>query len=174
MQQLPDYLDYDLKLISIGTNPSPHSIRTQTYYGNPKNRFWKALNGSGLVPELLEPGPAALEKLLKVYHIGFTDVVKPPTPGVAQLRAADYRQWAPVLKDKLLKYQPVVCWFHGKVAYRNYLKYTGENSEDIDWGWQNRLIGQSKVFVSPNPSPANASYSLADLVAWYKKLVPCI
>ena len=170
MQQLPDYLDHDLALISIGTNPSPQSISSQTYYGNPKNRFWRALNGSGLVPEILEPGPPALKKLLKTYRIGFTDVVKPPTPGVAQLRAADYKQWAPVLKEKLLKYQPRVCWFHGKVAYRNYLKYTGDGREDIDWGLQAYNIGGSKVFVTPNPSPANASYSLEDLIVWYKRL----
>ncbi|MGD9000066.1 MAG: mismatch-specific DNA-glycosylase [Granulosicoccaceae bacterium] len=170
MKMLPDYLEHGLDIVSIGTNPSPYSIRVQCYYGNPQNRFWKALNGSGLVPELLEPGKAALQKLLKTYRIGFTDVVKPPTPGVAQLRAADYKQWAPVLKDKLLKYQPRICWFHGKVAYRNYLKYTGEGEQHIDWGLQPLLIGKSKVFVTPNPSPANASYSLDTLIDWYKKL----
>jgi TDG/mug DNA glycosylase family protein len=170
MQQLPDYLDDGLALISIGSNPSPQSIRSQTYYGNPRNRFWKALNAAGLVPEILEPGPVALQTLLKTYRTGFTDVVKPATPAVAQLRAADYRQWAPVLKEKLLKYQPRVCWFHGKVAYKNYLKYTGDAQNEIDWGLQPFLIGQSRVFVTPNPSPANANYSLDDLVTWYKKL----
>lgn len=170
MKQLPDYLRHDLDIVSIGSNPSPYSIRTRTYYGNPQNRFWKALNASGLMPELLQPGPEALQKLLDTYGIGFTDVVKPPTPGVAQLRAADYRQWVPVLRDKLLEFQPRICWFHGKVAYRNYLKYSGEADDGIDWGLQPLRIGKSRVFVTPNPSPANASYSLDDLVAWYKKV----
>lgn len=170
MKTLPDYLEHELDIVSIGSNPSPYSIRVQCYYGNPQNRFWKALNASGLVAELLAPGKPALEKLLKVYRIGFTDVVKPPTPGVAQLRASDYKKWAPLLKDKLLCYQPRICWFHGKVAYRNYLKYTGEANLVIDWGLQPHMIGQSRVFVTPNPSPANASFSLENLVAWYKKL----
>jgi TDG/mug DNA glycosylase family protein len=170
MDKLPDYLEEGLDIVSIGSNPSPYSIKVQCYYGNPQNRFWKALNGAGLVDESLEPGQPALQRLLNTYRIGFTDVVKPPTPGVAQLRASDYKKWAPILKEKLLHYQPRICWFHGKVAYRNYLKYTGETALEIDWGLQPHMIGKSRVFVTPNPSPANASFSLDDLIAWYKKL----
>ena len=29
------------------------------------------------------------------------------------------------------------------------------------------MIGTSTVFVVPNPSPANAKYSLNDLAEWY-------
>ncbi len=170
MDTLPDYLDEGLDLVSIGSNPSPYSIKMQCYYGNPRNRFWKALNGAGLVDELLEPGQPALQRLLKTYRMGFTDVVKPATPGVAQLRASDYKKWAPILKQKLLRYQPRICWFHGKVAYKNYLKYTGETELEIDWGLQPHMIGDSRVFVTPNPSPANACFSLDDLIGGYKKL----
>ncbi|WP_172597717.1 mismatch-specific DNA-glycosylase [Sulfuriflexus mobilis] len=170
METLPDYLAEDLDIVSIGSNPSPYSIRVQCYYGNPQNRFWKALNASGLVDEPLQPGAVALQRLLGTYRFGFTDVVKPPTAGVAQLRASDYRHGAPLLKEKLLRYQPRICWFHGKVAYKNYLKYTGEKVDGIDWGLQPLRIGKSRVMVTPNPSPANARYSLDDLVAWYKKV----
>lgn len=170
MENLPDYLDYDLDIVSIGSNPSPQSIKAQCYYGNPRNRFWKALNASGLVAEELVQETASMQILLKKYRIGFTDVVKPPTPGVAQLKAKDYRQWSPVLKEKLLTFQPKLCWFHGKVAYRNFLKYTGEDDVKIDWGLQEHRIGNSRVFVSPNPSPANAVYSLDDLIDWFRKL----
>jgi len=170
MQQLPDYLDTDLDVLSIGSNPSPYSIKVQCYYGNPQNRFWKALNASKLVDEALTQETASMDVLLKKYRIGFTDVVKPPTPGVAQLRAKDYREWAPVLKDKILRYQPRVCWFHGKVAYQNFLKYTEGVNEPIEWGLQPVKIGDSTVFVTPNPSPANAVYSLHDLVDWFNRL----
>ena len=170
MENLPDYLKHGLDIISIGSNPSPQSIKAQCYYGNPRNRFWKALNGSGLLQEELLQEKASMQTLLDKYRIGFTDVVKPPTPGVAQLRAKDYRQWSPVLKEKLLRYQPKLCWFHGKVAYRNFLKYTGEVVNNIEWGLQEHQIGASRVFVTPNPSPANAVYSLDDLIDWYRKL----
>ena len=53
---------------------------------------------------------------LHQYKIGFTDVVKRPTAGGNELCAADYREWAPVLKQKLEQYAPGVAWFHGKQA----------------------------------------------------------
>jgi len=167
---LLDYLDTDLDIISIGCNPSPLSVETQCYFGNPRNRFWKALNGSDLIDENLKPEKASMQMLLKKYRIGFTDVVKRTTPGVSDLKAADYRQWSPLLKEKLLRYHPKLCWFHGKVAYHNFLKYTGEKDLDIDWGLQQYRIGQSRVFVTPNPSPANAVYSLDDLIDWFRVL----
>ena len=37
-------------------------------------------------------------------------------------------------------------------------------------GLQKRSIGASWVFVTPNPSPANAAYSLDDLAEWYRRL----
>ena len=37
-------------------------------------------------------------------------------------------------------------------------------------GMQELQIGNSRVFVTPNPSPANAQYSIEDLARWYKEL----
>jgi len=170
METLLDYLDYKLELISIGCNPSPLSIKHQCYFANPRNRFWKALNGSGLINEELVPDVASMQILLKKYKIGFTDVVKRCTPGVSDLKAADYREDSPLLLEKLLKYQPDICWFQGKVAYKNFLKYTSGEKDDIDWGLQAIKIGKSRVFVTPNPSPANAAYSLDNLIEWYGQL----
>jgi len=111
-----------------------------------------------------------MQILLKKYRIGFTDVVKRCTPGVFDLKAADYRQASPLLREKLYDYQPDICWFHGKVAYKNFLKFTSGEKDDIDWGLQPLKIAKSRVFVTPNPSPANAVYSLDDLIDWYGKL----
>jgi len=167
---LLDYLDVDLEIISIGCNPSPLSVESQCYFGNPRNRFWKALNESGLIDETFVPEKKSMQVLLDKYRIGFTDVVKRTTAGVSDLKAADYKQWSPRLKEKLLHYQPKLCWFHGKVAYRNFMKYTGEKDSIADWGLQQYQIGGAKVYVTPNPSPANAVYSLDDLIDWYGKL----
>ena len=170
MKSLLDYLDNDLDIISIGCNPSPLSVKTQCYFGNPRNRFWKALNNSDLIDEELVPEAASMQVLLEKYRIGFTDVVKRTTPGVSDLKAADYKHWSPRLKEKLLRYQPRLCWFHGKVAYQNFLKYTGDKELKVNWGLQEYKIGHSSVFVTPNPSPANAVYSLDDLIDWFRKI----
>lgn len=171
MKTLPDYLDHKLRIISIGLNPSPVSVRAGYYFANPRNRFWAALNGSRLVDEELKPGAAAMQDLFLNYRIGFTDLVKRPTRMGNELRAADYRAAAPVLKDKLLDYRPAIAWFHGKGTYRNYLKYTEGTDAEIPWGSQKHSIGKIHVFVTPNPSPANARYSIADLVRFYNELV---
>lgn len=170
METLPDYLRVGLDIVSIGLNPSLPSVRDGFYFANPRNRFWRALNASGLAGEPLEPGIAAMEKLYKSCAIGFTDVVKRPTAGGHGLRAADYREWAPLLHDRLLQYQPRIAWFQGKQAYANYLKYAVELRPVINWGEQALCIGDSRVFVTPNPSPANAAFSLDDLIDWYTRL----
>jgi TDG/mug DNA glycosylase family protein len=40
----------------------------------------------------------------------------------------------------------------------------------VSLGEQEVRIGDSRVFVAPNPSPANASYSLGDIAAWLQRL----
>jgi TDG/mug DNA glycosylase family protein len=167
---LPDYLRPGLDIVSIGLNPSLPSVRDGFYFANPRNRFWRALNASGLVTELLDPGVAATGILFHRYGIGFTDVVKRPTAGGHELRAADYREWAPLLKQKIGHFAPAVAWFHGKQAYVNYLHYAEGLREKPDWGAQLFCIGRTRVFVTPNPSPANAAYSLDELGDWYRKL----
>ena len=167
---LPDYLAPALEIVSIGLNPSLPSVREGYYFANPRNRFWRALNGSGLVAAALVPGVAAMDVLLTRDRIGFTDVVKRPTAGGHDLRAADYREWSPLLLRKLEQYQPLIAWFHGKQAYTNYLKYGEGVKAAIAWGKQPRCIGPAQVFVTPNPSPANAAYSLDVLTDWFEQL----
>jgi TDG/mug DNA glycosylase family protein len=171
IKTLPDYLDHNLKIISIGLNPSLPSVKAGFYFANPRNRFWKALNGSRLVSEELQPGEEAMRILFRKYKIGFTDLVKRPTRTGHQLRAEDYREGAPVLKEKLLRYQPELAWFHGTQTYQAYLKYAEGLEAEVPWGKQKHLIGKTRVYVTPNPSPANAKYSIDDLVRFYNAMV---
>ncbi|MDX5333661.1 MAG: hypothetical protein LPK58_06405, partial [Gammaproteobacteria bacterium] len=63
-----------------------------------------------------------------------------------------------------------IVWFHGKVAWRQFLVHAGYAEEAGDWGEQDVRIGGSRVFVSPNPSPANAQFSLAVITQAYREL----
>ncbi|MGH8119946.1 MAG: mismatch-specific DNA-glycosylase, partial [Gammaproteobacteria bacterium] len=134
MNTLPDYLDQNLKFISIGLNPSPVSVKAGYYFANPRNRFWRALNGSRLVDDALEPGAAAMEILFRKYKIGFTDLVKKPTRMGHELRVADYREGARVLKEKLLQFQPGIAWFQGSMTFRKYLQYAEGMETETPWG----------------------------------------
>ena len=167
MESLPDYLKADLDIVFVGLNPSAYSARVGHYFANPRNRFWRALNRSGLVGMELWP---AQDHILLDHGIGFTDLVKRPTSQAAELTAEDFRQGAPTLKVKLECYQPLIVCFQGLTAYRPYMKY-GEGIEvKPDLGLQRHTIDRSKVFVVPNPSPANARFSVDDLADWYRKL----
>jgi TDG/mug DNA glycosylase family protein len=171
LNTLPDYLKPGLRLVSIGLNPSIPSLAAGVYFANPRNRFWRALNESGLAGAVGKPSADEVRRLFDELGIGFTDVVKRPTRGGSELRAADFRRDAPLLKRKLERFRPAVAWFHGKQAYRYYLQYAeGVANAKPDWGAQSRKTADCRVFVTPNPSPANAAYSLEDLVRWYRKL----
>lgn len=164
---LPDHLREGLDLLFVGLNPSQYSADVGHYFANPRNRFWPAFNLSGLVARKVA---AEEDATLLDDGIGFTDVVKRPTPMGSALRAGDFRQWAPVLKEKVLKFAPRLVCFHGLMAYKAYLQH-GEGVRDSpQLGIQERTIGASKLFVVPNPSPANAKYSLSDLADWYGRL----
>ena len=168
---LPDLLKPGLSLVFVGLNPSEYSAREGHYFANPRNRFWTAFNRSALLPPALgrECSPSDDAALLE-RGIGFTDVVKRPTPQGSGLRAADYRRWAPLLREKLLQCQPRLVCFHGLMAYKAYLRYAEGEKAAPELGLQPRAIGESSVFVVPNPSPANARYSVEALTEWYDEV----
>ncbi len=169
MRTLPDYLRPGLEIVFVGINPGAYSARVGHYFGRPQNRFWPALNRSGLVDAGRELGPGD-DARMNEYGIGFTDVVKRVSNSASDLRADDYRRWAPVLRDKLLRYQPLIACFHGVTGYRNYLLHAEGIKQVPQLGVQERTIGASRVFVAPSPSPANAVFSLDDLTEWCRRL----
>ncbi|MDE2787911.1 MAG: amidohydrolase family protein [Chloroflexota bacterium] len=169
METLPDYLRPGLDIVLIGLNPSIRSVQAGRYFANPRNRFWTAVSAANLVGR---PVGSDDDAALLADGIGFTDVVKRPTSQASGLTAADYRRDAPALREKLLRHAPRIACFHGFTAYRAYLRH-GEGIKTVgslELGRQDLVIGSSRVFVLPNPSPANARYSLDDLSAWYREL----
>lgn len=173
---LPDLLAPGLALLFIGLNPSEYSARAGHYFANPRNRFWPAFSRSALAPARSGGAswtPAEDARLLD-YGIGFTDVVRRATPQGSALRAADYRRWAPELRRKLLRYAPGLVCFHGLMAYKAYLRYAENRRDKAELGMQPGRIAGRPVFVTPNPSPANARYSLDDLAEWYNRLAEAL
>ena len=180
MKTLPDLLRPGLAIALIGINPSLPAAAAGHYFVSPRSRFWRALNASNLVSEPLSPGD---DRKLLAQGIGFTDVVKRPTRAASELRAADFKRDAPLLLNKIARLQPRIVCFQGITAYRNFLRYSGvcaqppENPtpqnptrEKLRLGVQPRPVAASIAYLAPNPSPANAAYSLDDLIASYNRL----
>ena len=170
MKTLPDFLSLDIRILSVGLNPSLNAVTVGYLFATAQNRFWKALNQSTLIDEALVPGVAAMKRLVEWFGIGFTDVVKRPTRGLQDLSSADFKRDAPRLRTKIERYRPALVWFHGKVACQRYLRYGENRRDDTAWGAQGFEVGRALVYVTPNPSPANAAFSLADIVISYDAL----
>jgi len=169
MDTLPDLLTDRLHILSIGLNPSLPSVEAGFYFANPRNRFWKALNGCSYFSETIEPSLKSCHRLLEQYSIGFTDLVKRPTAGCKDLNAADYRAGSSRLQALIKTRQPQIIWFHGKLTCQKYLQYSSKK-HPISWGLQSWTISDKPVFISPNPSPANAAFSLQVITDSYRDL----
>ncbi|PCI17718.1 MAG: mismatch-specific DNA-glycosylase [Piscirickettsiaceae bacterium] len=170
METLPDLINDDIKVLSVGLNPSLPSVTAGFYFANPRNRFWKALNACGYFTSTLEPSLKSCKLLSKNFNIGFTDLVKRPTAGCKGLNAADYRQGSARLNDLIDGINPLIIWFHGKLTCQKYVQYSADKSRSITWGEQAWKINTATVFVTPNPSPANAAYSLRTISDSYAEL----
>ena len=167
---LPDRLAPGLDIVSIGINPSVYTAIHGFNFARPGNRFWPTFNAAALVPETLVPGKPAVMKLLRVYRIGFTDIVKRATDRADELTDEDYRKGAVALKRKLERCRPKIAWFQGTSAYQKYLEFAGGAKRRVAPGLQPERIGTTVVFVTPNPSGANPAANPKLLLPWYVEL----
>lgn len=170
METLPDLLSDQLTVLSVGLNPSTPSVKAGFYFANPRNRFWKAINGCGFFEEDFKPSLESCQRLHTQYRIGFTDLVKRPTAGCKDLKAADYRNGSTQLQNLINKIQPQAVWFHGKLTCQKYLQYSPDKNHPTNWGLQAWSINDKPVYVAPNPSPANAAFSLSTITDSYAGL----
>ena len=173
---LPDYLEHGLDLVFIGINPGLYSVAQGHYFARKTSRFWPALSGSklsrgmrsGLKLSALSPEN---DRDLPRFGIGLTDVVKRPSANAGELAAEDFVQSSPILIEKLQRYAPRAACFHGLTAFRPFLRIGLGVSDRVPvLGPQPERIGSIQLYVVPNPSPANAHFTLADQIAWYDKV----
>jgi TDG/mug DNA glycosylase family protein len=168
--RLPDRLRPGLDIVSIGINPSVLSAELGFNFARPGNRFWPALNAARLVPANLEPGIAAVEAMVREHRIGFTDIVPRATARAGELSDAEFRRGARALKRKLIRHRPAIAWFHGTSAFQKYLEHAEGLKRKVAPGLQPERIGETLVFVTPNPSGANPAANPKLLLPWYVQL----
>ena len=172
---LPDYLLPGLRLVFVGINPGLYSVARGHYFARSTSRFWPGFSKSKLsLPIRQALGLDVLlpehDSLLPRFGIGFTDVVKRPSANAADLNPRDFEQSAPRLLRKLRRFRPQVACVHGLTAYRPFLKYVLRCDASPALGEQPQTIGATRLFVVPNPSPANAHFTVADQTMWYDRL----
>jgi TDG/mug DNA glycosylase family protein len=174
-QSLPDLVRDGLDVLFVGINPSVFSAVQGHYFARKTNRFWPAFSRSVLSQAARQGiGAADLkpehDRLLLAHGFGFTDAVKRPTARASDLAPAEFAAAVTALVEKLARRQPRVACFHGMMAYRQVHRALAGARSDPILGLQSARIGRSRIFVVPNPSPANAHFTLADQILWYDRL----
>ncbi|HEX3244306.1 MAG TPA: mismatch-specific DNA-glycosylase [Chloroflexota bacterium] len=173
---LPDLLRPGLGLVFVGINPSIYSVQRGHYFARSTSRFWPAFSRSKLSVQIRHAlgrdtlGPED-DVLLIDFGIGFTDVVKMPSSNASAIKPADYALWAPRLLERLEACGAGMVCFHGVTGYRAFARYALHSpNEPTPLGLQERTLGNARIFLAPNPSPANAHFRPEDQVRFYDEL----
>ena len=158
---VPDVLAPDLRVVFVGINPGRVSAAARAHFANPRNDFWRLLHAARLTSRLYEPQEqfALLEE-----GIGVTNAAYRTTPGSGDLRSADFAGSAERLEGIARELRPRWLAFVGKEAYR------GAFGERAALGVQQRELADSRLFVLPSTSPANAAVPWRERLRWFHDL----
>ena len=146
--EVPDVLGPDLRIVFVGINPGRVSAAAGAHFANPRNDFWRLLHATKLTSRLYVPEEqfALLEEGIGVTNAGYRT-----TPGSGDLRRADFDGSAERLEEIARDLHPKWLAFVGKEAYR------GAFGVRPELGLQERTLGDTRIFVLPSTSPANAA-----------------
>ena len=161
---LRDRIRPGVRVLFVGINPGIRSSQTGHHFAGPSNRFWLLLHESGLVPERLT---FEHDDRLPEFRFGITNIVPRPTPGIDTLTPAEYVAGRLKLRRKILKNKPKVVAMVGVTVFRAMFP---ERKDAVTLGLQPERIGETAVFVLPNPSGRNANFTYAEMLAAFQAL----
>jgi double-stranded uracil-DNA glycosylase len=101
---------------------------------------------------------------LREYGYGITNAALRTTRGSGDLRRGDFAGAAERLERIAHELRPAWIAFVGKEAYR------GAFGERTDFGLQKRRLGETRLFVLPSTSPANAAVPYVERLRWFCEL----
>ncbi|MEU6232487.1 G/U mismatch-specific DNA glycosylase [Kitasatospora sp. NPDC047058] len=159
---MPDVAAPGLRVLFCGINPGLWSGATGHHFARPGNRFWPALHRSGFTPRLLRPDEQA--ELLGL-GLGITNVAPRATAKADELTADELRAGGAALAERVLRLRPRVLAVLGIGAYR-----TAFGRRTAAVGPQPEGIGETEVWVLPNPSGLNAHYTPDGLAEEFRRL----
>ncbi|MER5941027.1 G/U mismatch-specific DNA glycosylase [Streptomyces sp. NPDC001928] len=159
---VPDVVADGLHVLFCGINPGLMTAATGHHFARPGNRFWPVLHLSGFTPRLLKPSEQG--ELLS-YGLGITNVVARATARADELSAQEYREGGRLLATKVTRLRPRWLAVVGVTAYR-----AAFDEPKSQVGPQERTIGDTRLWVLPNPSGLNAHWTAATMAEEYGRL----
>ena len=150
-----DVIGPNLSVLFCGINPGLYTAWSGHHFAGPSNRFWPTLHRAGFTRRLLRP---AEEHELLQDGYGITNLASRATATAAELSDEELKEGGRKLAAKLRRYKPRCLAVLGIGAYR-----TAFGHPKAALGEQPDRIGDTRVWVLPNPSGLNAHYQLPQL-----------
>lgn len=159
---VPDVIRPGLDILFVGINPGLYTAAIGHHFGRPGNRFWPALNASGLLKAPLTPYEST--RLLE-SNVGITNIVARATALASELTREELRRGAEKVEKMIRRYKPRQAAFLGLGLYRDAF-----DRPDAKVGLQRETIGRTLLWVFPNPSGLNAHFQVPDYVRLFRRL----
>jgi TDG/mug DNA glycosylase family protein len=158
---VPDVLASRLRVVFCGINPGRWSASARAHFANPRNDFWRLLHDAAFTPRLYTP---AEQHELPAVGLGLTNAAYRTTAGSGDLRRADFTGSLQRLEALATELRPEWIAFVGKEAYR------GVFNERPELGVQERMLAETRLFVLPSTSPANAAVPYRERLRWFREV----
>jgi double-stranded uracil-DNA glycosylase len=151
-----------LNVLFSGINPGLYSAATGHHFARPGNRFWPALHRSGFTDRLLRPSE---QDQLPGLGLGITNIVARATARADELGSDELIAGGEILAAKVAALHPRWLAVVGVTAYRTAFGRPGAMV-----GPQELTIGETLVWVLPNPSGLNAHWTPTALAVEFARL----
>jgi TDG/mug DNA glycosylase family protein len=159
-----------LRVLFVGINPGVRSAQTGHHFAGYSNRFWKLLMDSGLLPEGITFED---DVRLPEWGLGITNLIARPSPGIDDLKPAEYVEGWNGLNRKIRRYRPQIVALVGVTLYRAILPLLDAQPQPRAasvTGPQPIRIHGAHLFVLPNPSGRNANFSYSEMLRVFIEL----
>lgn len=161
---LRDRIKPGVRVLFVGINPGIRSSQSGHHFAGFSNRFWKLLFESRLVAERITFED---DDRLPEFGYGITNIVPRPTPGIDTILPPEYVAGRLKLRRKVRRFKPAIIAMVGVTVYRAMFP---ERKGKVTLGPQAERIGETEVFVLPNPSGRNANFTYAEMLAAFRLL----
>ena len=160
--RIPDVLAPGLDVLFCGINPGLYSAAMGQHFARPGNRFWPTLHRAGFTPRVFHPSE---QRELLALGLGITNVAPRATAAADELGVGELVAGARSLARKVRRARPRFLAVLGIGAFR-----TAFGRRGATLGEQPEPIGDTRVWVLPNPSGLNAHYQPAELARLFAEL----
>ena len=164
-EQVDDLAGPTVRLLLVGINPGLWTAAVNAHFARPGNRFWPALHRAGITPWLVDASAGMTSGDLAMLHergIGISNIASTASARADELTAEDLLVGARRLEATVERLQPQVVAVLGLTASRQAFGRPKASA-----GRQLERLGETELWVLPNPSGLNAHETIDSLAVAY-------